>query len=430
MSTMKLSRTNKLNAISRVKIVNNNIVHLIKNFSSLLAVKGIDFLIPILIFPLLINRLGFESFGAISLVLAIAMYFGALIQYGHGFTTVRIISRLNAKGADFSNVFFSTLGAKILMTIVSLIFITILLQFDFFVDIQTLMLFAFIYIAIESLSPTWFFLGLEKMEFIGIINAVSKTLLICLLYFTVEDGGNVEHVMKVFVLSASLSTVALYIFVYLSKQVIWIKPSMDEIIQVLKSGWPAFLSQFSPTLYSSSAVFVLGIHSTTYSVGVFSAATKFINIFISLGFIISSVAYPLLARNFDYFKKFKYLMLIAAFIAPLLIFSIAPVLIPVVLEEASNQVVMVVQFLAPMVLFIYIRILFGQNFLMLQGFDRIYGNIILFSCLSSFLLSLLLIPQFQLYGAVSIMLIASSLMAIISTAYYFKYQLKIESGST
>jgi PST family polysaccharide transporter len=404
--------------------MNKQVLILIKNFVSLLSVKGVDFLIPIIIFPMLINKLGLDEFGVLTLVLAISAYFGAIIQYGHNYSAVRTIARIKSDKSSVSEVFSNTMGAIITMAVLSVLFVISLLAFGVFDEIKLLIIIAIAYVVIESLSPTWLFQGIEKMEYIGIVNLVSKLFLVFILMFVIEEGDKSDDVLIVFLLTATMTSVTLLFIVKIKGVARWSFPDILGVIDIIKKGWPAFLSQFAPTLYSSSAIFILGIASSHYVVGVFGAATKFINIFISLGFIFSAVFYPFLSRNFHHFVLYKRLMLLFAVLAPVFMYVVSPLLIPLIINESADEIVNVIQMLVPMIGFIYIRLVFGQNFLMLTGQDKVYGKIVLFSCVFSLLLSLLLIPMFGLIGGVSILLIASFLMATLSVLYYIKSKSK------
>ena len=84
--------------------------------------------------------------------------------------------------------------------------------------------------------------------------------------------------------------------------------------------------------------------------------------------------------------------------------------------------------LTPMVFFIFVRFTFGPNYLMLIGKDALYKNIVLYSCLCFFFMALILVPIFELYGAIAIMLGTTLLMAVLTYLFYWKYRIGHEKA--
>ncbi|NNJ82196.1 MAG: hypothetical protein HKP11_08395 [Flavobacteriaceae bacterium] len=75
-----------------------------------------------------------------------------------------------------------------------------------------------------------------------------------------------------------------------------------------------------------------------------------------------------------------------------------------------------------MVFFIFVRSAYGPNFLMLIGKDRVYKNIVLYSCLFFFVMAIIIVPIFEIYGAISIMLGTTFVMAALTFIYFRKFR--------
>ena len=89
--------------------MNPDKINIIKNFSYLAMTKGVDFIVPILLLPYLVNALGIEQFGLLSFALAIGIYFSSMMQYGYNISAVRAISRVRENEKSLSIAFSETI---------------------------------------------------------------------------------------------------------------------------------------------------------------------------------------------------------------------------------------------------------------------------------------------------------------------------------
>ena len=65
---------------------------LIRNFSSLGLVQGINALIQLLLVPLVISRIGVDYYGQIAVIQVIVFFLATLAEYGYGQTGARDVA--------------------------------------------------------------------------------------------------------------------------------------------------------------------------------------------------------------------------------------------------------------------------------------------------------------------------------------------------
>ena len=65
---------------------------LVSNFIALGIVQGTNFLLPIIVIPFVISRIGTDGFGAVSVVQVIMMFFTNVSDYGFNLTATRDVS--------------------------------------------------------------------------------------------------------------------------------------------------------------------------------------------------------------------------------------------------------------------------------------------------------------------------------------------------
>lgn len=402
-------------------IKNKENVRLIANFASLFSIKGVDFLIPLFVLPYLVKTLGIDVFGLISFSIAFNMYFGAIIHYGYSITAVRDVARVRHDKAMLSKTYSEFLGVSISLLLVSFIVFTLLvLLIPSLNQYWELHLYSFFFIAMQSFFPSWFFQGIEKMKFIAYINLSTKILYLVSLWILVKSPDDYLFVPLLNGFAMATSTIVSFIVIHKFLRVRFIRPTMSQAKNVLIKGRHSFTVQLAPTLYNSTAMFLLGYTSTNTIVGIYASATKLIDALNSIAVLLSSTFLPYLSRNIKKHVFFSRIMILVGVLLSVFAFVFSDQLITFFFSEENLIVSKYFRYLTPMVLFIFIRFTYGPNYLMLIGKDAIYKNVVLYSCLIFFLIALFLVPKFEIYGAIIIMTGTSFVMAVMTFFYYRK----------
>ena len=148
---------------------------IIENFFSLSLLKGATVIIPIIIIPFLIQSIGLDLVGKLALILAISVYFNTVIEFGFSYTGVREVAQNNNDREKNTKVFFDILYAKVFLSIACVIGLIIIGMFNRWVgENQYILFLALLQVAILSISPSWFFQGVENMKLIAIGEVLGK----------------------------------------------------------------------------------------------------------------------------------------------------------------------------------------------------------------------------------------------------------------
>lgn len=398
-------------------------VQLIKNFSSLISIKGMDFIIPLIIFPYLIKNIGISNFGLLSFSLSLSLYFGAVIHYGFSITAVRDIARVKDDYKLLSEKFNIFIFTSICLFLISLFIFLISIKFipilnkDFYLHLTT-----FFLIGMQSFFPSWFFQGIEDMKFIAYLNIGAKILYLLALFLFIDEPNDYIYVHVYYGLSIAISTITSFFLIKYKYKINFRLPEISEVLAVLKEGRHAFLSQFAPNLYNNTATFVLGITVSNSVLGFYASSTKIIDAFNSIGILLSNTFLPSLSLDIKNHKFFKKLMLLTGGGLFLFSFLFSDLIVSIFIKEDAGIVSRYFKFLTPMIFFIFLRFTYGINYLMLIGKENLYKNIVLLICLLFFGLTFVLIPSLNVYGSIIIMLGASGTMALVTYIYYLKYK--------
>lgn len=395
-------------------------IRLAKNFGSLLLLRGLDFLLPLVTVPYLLRVIGIENYGLIGFSYAFALYSAAVIQYGFSTTATREIARnknnINAIREIYSNVIFST----ILLATITLILSVIIAAMIPAIRLHwALIAYSLIQSTANSLFPIWFFQGTERMSYITYLHAVAKIVTLIGIFSIIREPSDYLYVPAINALGSTvILTGALWIIAIkfkVSPQ--W--PNLPAITKTLTLGKHAFVSQLAPTLYNNSTTFLLGLFSGGYATGIYSAATKVIDAICSLAYVASNAALPQLSRSLDIHSKFKIVMLSTGAIGTVGIIATAHTIGKFLHPTDGPTIALSLQLMSASIFFIFTTLTFGTNYLMLIGKDRTSAQVTLYTSSAFFVIALYLIPSQGLYGAIATLVSARGVMA---TALYFVYR--------
>lgn len=396
----------------------NNSKRLASNFISLSTVKGLQFIIPILVLPYLLKTIGVEKFGEVSFSLSIATYFGAVVQYGFSVTATREISRSRGDAQQISVLYSKSLAASFILALISIVsYLVWLALSDMEQDTKFLYAFSMTFILTQSLIPLWLFQGLECMKYIAIVNLTSSALYLTLIVIFVESEKDFVLVPFLNLIAALVALSLCMILVRYKLRVKFILPSMYEIVVTYKLGWSAFLNQFFPNLYNNTSLFMLGLIESNAVVGLYAAVVRVVDAICSVGYILSSTFLPYIALDIKRHRVFRTIMLLLS-IALLLLLILSGDFISSVLVGEEDDISTYLRFLALSIPLLFVVITYGTNYLMLVGRDIVMGRISVVVSFVSLGLALLLIPLMGIWGALLTIFSARLVLAISTYAYY------------
>lgn len=385
-----------------------------KNFIYLALTKGVDFIIPMLLLPLLVSRLGIITFGSLSFALAIGIYFSSLMQYGYNISAVRSIARARDDFLLLSKSFSALLVSSILICLFFSICYLFLFLFDFIRQEFSLYASVLVFVFMQSIFPAWFFQGLEKMHLITITSGASKLIyLLCVITF-VNSPEDVFLVPLFLGGSWALAGFGAAYLIYKNKMAVLSKPSVQEVILTYKQGWYAFITQLSPLLYTNSMTFILGIFYGPAVVGVYSAAIRIVEIVNGFAFLLVNAGLPHLSRNINIHRWFHKVVTATGIVSGALVYFGSDWFAPIMFKEDFEQILPLIKLAAPMIPIVYLRMAFGPAFLMLVGEEKVYQKIVLGSALTGFVTAWALIPIWEIHAAIFVLLGTSATMSLLT----------------
>ncbi len=387
---------------------------LFSNFISLLSMQGLNYILPLLTMPYLFRVLGAEKFGLVAFALSTIMFLNVLVNYGFNLSATRDISSHSKDKAKLIEIYSTVLSVKMILLIISSIILTILiLSFDKFSDEWMLFYLSFLLVIGNALFPVWFFQGIEEMRYISYLNISAK------LFFTVGIfifiGNSNDYLYQPLLNGLGFIFVGLYSLYFINRkyQISFEFQPIYRIKNSFKEGWNIFLIDLMPNLYNNFSTFFLGFITSMENVGFYSLAKSIVEVFNKVISILRNVTYPYLNKNLSKFKQIAFILIGTGGILTIVIFSFSSTIVPFVFgDKAYNSLDLIYIFaLSPLLLSIIAT--YGTNRLLILKKDKEMKNIVFKFSIFGFILSLILIPIFGIFGA-SITSVGTRLLTAIS----------------
>ncbi|HDC8884092.1 oligosaccharide flippase family protein [Escherichia coli] len=306
----------------------------LRNFASLGLMQVINYVLPIVIIPFLVNKIGIYNVGLIATFTAIAAYMQLVIDYGFNLSATRNISKDGYDDYHASIISSSVFVIKVTMSLalIALSFFIMKLASNSEEHIITFM-FTVGIVVFQSLFPVWHFQAAERMHYITMCNGVPKLISACMIFYFVSSPGDTWKVQACFMLGAAASFI-LSLFILKSKFNFRLLISFTECKNQIIDGHAIFLARLASGLYKNFNVLILGVFAGTAAVGTYSIAERIIRSAQMVQNVVGDTLYPLFSKEFTgnklFFKhaadKYKWHIIIFYTLASLAIFYLSGII--------------------------------------------------------------------------------------------------------
>ena len=328
---------------------------LISNFISLTIVQGTNFLLPLIVMPFVIGRVGAAGFGVISVAHVVMIYLSTIADYGFNLTAARDLAIHKTDRLKISKIFSTVLFSKILITAFSFLLLLLLVSVvPIFKANFPVYIFGFVYVIGQSLLVSWFFQGLERMHYITIITLLSRLIFVVLVFLFIrqrEDSFLFLFFLGLGNIIAGLVSILLAIRIF---RLQLIRPGWNELADEFRNGWQIMLSNLSINTYLYTNVFILRLFTNDLVVGYYSIAEKIFFAFRQILGIFSQAIYPRVCQMAmvskeqigSFFSSFFLPFLWVVIALSLGIFIFSPQIVELFLSEKPELPVLLLQILS------------------------------------------------------------------------------------
>lgn len=281
-------------ALSFKNYIQNN--KFIENFSYLALAKLFNLLLPLIIFPYLINVLGAKLYGQVVYAQVISTYFAIIINYGFAISGARDAAQSKHNKYQLSKVVSTILVIQFIIFILCLLLLTTIL---FFLQLEKsifLLYFFSFFICLNTwLFPQWFFQGIEKIKYTTIINLLIQGVFLLLTLILVKDKSDFLLVPILNSVGAILGGGASLYVIFHKENISFIPPTSNEIVGYLRANTSLFLSELIISVKDRFSIIFIGLSLGMSDVAIYDFGVKVMGLFIALIGVINSAAFPKMA---------------------------------------------------------------------------------------------------------------------------------------
>ena len=303
---------------------------------------GFSYIIPLVLVPFLLNRLGVEYYGLINFALAFSFYFQIVNEFGFDLSNVRHIDANRNDSQGLSRVFFSILYCKFLLITATLILYAIIVVAAPSLRKEwVLYLLAFIRLFGIILSPSWLFRSMEDSKYVTRISIPLNIVCILPVFFIVKSSDQYLWVMFFYALQCLIPNIVAIVFAIKRYGLTYVRFNIDDVKFYLNDSVPFFTSTLLTRIYQNSNAFVLGLVCGNSAVGIYTAAEKLHNAYASfVAPIISKVLYPYFTRikNLTRMNRIVLLTIGCNFLLIGILYWVAPYIIPYFIKVESDSI--------------------------------------------------------------------------------------------
>ncbi|SSY80080.1 oligosaccharide flippase family protein [Alysiella crassa] len=283
-------------------MINNLLQHkIIKNLLSLATVQIINYIVPLLSWPLLANTLGVEQFGVVMMLLAICTIANILTDFGFNLSATHTIAQNIQNKQKIAQLLGNIFVIKSMLAIIACIISSIYIYFKFLINYQTniniwtLGLVSLIIIS-QAYNCIWFFHGIEKMSYITKANVFAKIFYISLLSILLNLYTHINIALLCLLISQLWITYLFIWYIYKEKYFI-ASPKLDMLWQEVKYSFSFFISRLAVSVYTTANTLILGHFHGAVSSGLYSSAEKLYAAANGTTGIVSQAVYPYMIKH-------------------------------------------------------------------------------------------------------------------------------------
>jgi polysaccharide transporter, PST family len=369
--------------------VNRNDKHrLIGNTFSLTILQCANYVLPLITLPYLFRVLDADKYGLVIFAQACIQYFVIFTDYGFALSATREISTHRTNQVEVATIFSAVLLAKFALLVLSFfVLLGLITAVPRFAADPWIYLLTFGMVIGQVLFPAWFFQGIERMEFVALLNLLARLLFTVLIFVVVKHKEDYLLVPLVNSLGSIVAGLLGLLIALIKFRVRPVFPSFQSIAQQVKASGQIFIAKAATSLYTTSNVVILGFFASDTIVGYYGAGEKIARAVQGLTLPFSQAGYPYVSRlacespakALRFIRKVTWPLIAVTGSLSILLLVSAPLIGRVVLGDVSGQTARVIQIQSFLPLIVGLHIPFAGFFLLGFGYARIWSRIALLS---------------------------------------------------
>ncbi|MBI5083753.1 MAG: oligosaccharide flippase family protein [Acidobacteria bacterium] len=248
--------------------------------------------LPLMVVPHLARVLGPAGWGALASAEAAGRCLSLLVEYGFQLSATRDVAQAGASRMNRRRVVSGVGSAQ--LGLLAAGGILALLAGRIWPAAAPLIALALVWAACQSLSPSWYLQGVERMGVMAWVEIPPRIAAALAILWFVRTPADAWLALSFQALAAAATALAGWTFV--ARDAGLPQFSLDAGWRVLAGGAPVFLFRGAVSLYTTANVLLLGLFAAPAIVAQFAGAEKIVRAAISLTGPVSQAFYPRINR--------------------------------------------------------------------------------------------------------------------------------------
>lgn len=397
-----------------------------KNFLVYGIGQAFNLVSPIIISPYIISVCGIDSFGKIGLGFSLSLFLILIVDYAFDIKGTQRVAENRDNLVELRKILYNTLYTKGILLIIALIIALLLIySLPLFYFERKLFLLSFIIVFAQVFNPIWYLQGLEDFKTSSLLNILSKSTYVLLIFFFIVKKDDYIYVNFLLGISSFIFNIIGLSYIIKNKKLKFLNPKIHTVKLTLKNDFSFCISQLFLSLRQLSPLFLTSYFFGYNLAGQYKVVEQIISFFRTLIQVYLKYFFPRLcylltfseAQAISFWKKYRLILLIGVISAVVIIYYF---IIDIILYfNISIKQNLSLPNLMKLSLIIPILMVFSLSFEQLMfGFNRNnkYIQITIIVTVINLLLLLILPYYFNLFGVI-ISIILSEICFIF---FYFK----------
>ena len=265
--------------------------NVISNVSWLFLVQVASYASPLMNVLFLTRALGPRAWGTLATFQALASCLSLIVEYGFGLSATREVAQSRDHPRVLEQLLAAVLAAKLGLSVTLALVLACCYPAVPILKTHPLLTTCAVAVAIgPSLTPLWFYQGLERIKSAALIDLAGRTAGTVLTVTIVRHPSQVWLALAIPGLAGLSSTTVNHLKLYRTYR--FVPPTLKLIVRALRLGWSMFLYRSSVSLYTIGNAFILAMFVAPEYVGYYAAAEKIARSVIGLLAPISQAVLP------------------------------------------------------------------------------------------------------------------------------------------
>ena len=394
-----------------------------------------NYLVPLIVIPILLDRIGVEKYGITALAVGIMNVLAGVGDYGLNLTGTREISK------DPSNLKIQVDQTRRILTLRIILILILFGGLSLSIAIVPLwrenamvILSSYLIVVARLILPIWYFQGRQEMHWITLINFISRLMYIISILLFVHQEDDYVFVNLLNGTCWLLSALGTLLIVFQHIGISNFRIDLQECWSDAKRNTSLFLANSTSTAYRNGVIVIAGFILSGEVLGVFAVIDRIIAIICSSASVVFRSLFPkaseLANKGLNHLIS-RLIFLVRRTAIPVLLLSLsigffAPHILPIIATQLSGielQEPFLLVALIPPLLLLNVPLSLA---LISAGMDRSYLIYHLSGLITLILMGSSLDLLFNIAGLIWSLIIMEAVM--ITFGFYFLFKAKTRLG--